>query len=224
MASTEPRASPLGAWSARFAAASGTLERFAIRELPFTTQINVRGNAQDKAFADATARVLGGALPLAANTWTAGSEASALWLGPDEWLVTAGDGRDGSLCDDLRGALEGVHSSVTDVSAHRTVVELSGAHTRSVLAKGCSLDLHISAFAPPQCAQCLLAKAQVILQCVKARPVFRLYLRNSFADYLARWLTDAAAESSAAAGLDTEHIASRLGCAPRRGREPEPHL
>ena len=209
-ASTDLRASPLGAWSARFAAASAALERFAIRELPFTAQINLRGNPAEAAFAGHAAQALGTPLPQPANTWTGGNECTVLWLGPDEWLVAAADGRAEALCGALRRALAGTHHSVTDLSANRTAIEISGDDARSVLAKGTSLAMHAAAFAPPQCAQSWLAKAQVILQCCEVRPVFRLYVRNSFADYLACWLVDAATESGASLEHDARRIASRL--------------
>ena len=79
-----------------------------------------------------------------------------------------------------------------------------------MLAKGCPLDLHGSAFAPPQCAQTLLAKAQIILQCADARPTFRLFVRISFAPYVAEWLLDAAAELAASRELDTRRNAKRV--------------
>lgn len=209
MASTE-RASPLAAWPARFAAASVSATDFTIRELPFTTQINVRGNAADAAFAAATQAVLGHGLPAAANTWAGTAERAALWLGPDEWLVVAPDGMNESIVAALRNSLDGQHAAVTDVSANRTVIEIAGSHARAVLGKGCPLDLHARAFSPPQTAQSLLAKAQILLQCADIRPAFRLYVRISFAPYVAEWLIDAATEFAASRGLDAQRIAARL--------------
>ncbi len=124
--------------------------------------------------------------------------------------MVAPDGRNDTLCADLRGALRGLHNSVTDLSANRTIIEIAGTDARVVLAKGCPLDLHGSAFKPPQSAQTLLAKSQVILQCVDARPVFRLFVRLSFANYIAEWLLDAAAELAASRSIDTQRISNRL--------------
>lgn len=208
-ASTE-RASPLADWSARFAAASASAAHFSIRELACGTQINLRGNAGDPGFAAAVRGALGFDLPATANTWCGSLERAALWLGPDEWLLTAPPGENTALEGALRAALRGMHHSVVDLSANRTVIEIAGSDTRPVLAKGCSLDLHAAAFAAPQSAQTLLAKVQLILQCADAKDAFRLYVRNSFAHYVAEWLTDAAAESAAARTLDSERIASRL--------------
>lgn len=194
-ASTE-RVSPLAGWSSRFSAASSTPGRFSIREVPFATQLNVRVDADDvgsKAAAKVNS-VIDCDLPLEANTWSVCNDHCALWLGPDEWLIVAADGHNEALVADLRMALAGVHHSVTDLSANRTIIEISGTDARLVLAKGCPLDLHGSAFKPPMCAQTLLAKSQMLLQCVDAKPVLRIFVRISFAPYAAEWLLDAAAE------------------------------
>ncbi len=208
MTASTDRASPLAGWSARFAAASVASGQFSIREVPFATQCNLRIDVA--AFGAKVHPVLGCDLPVAANTWNAGDDCCVVWLGPDEWLVVAPDGRNDTLCADLRGALRGLHNSVTDLSANRTIIEIAGTDARVVLAKGCPLDLHGSAFKPPQSAQTLLAKSQVILQCVDARPVFRLFVRLSFANYIAEWLLDAAAELAASRSIDTQRISNRL--------------
>lgn len=208
MTALTDRVSPLAGWSSRFASASAAPGQFTIREVPFATQLNVRVDAD--AHSAKVNSVLDCELPLVANTWSACNDHSALWLGPDEWLVVAPDGHNEALSADLRIALGGVHHSVTDISANRTIIEIAGTDARLVLAKGCPLDLHGNAFKPPQCAQTLLAKSQMLLQCADARPVFRIFVRVSFAPYLAEWLLDAAAELAASRNLDTQRIATRL--------------
>lgn len=207
-ASTE-RASPLQEWSARFETLSGA-GGFSLREIPFATQLNLRGNPDNSSFSRNVGALLGCELPTTANTWSASPDCTVLWLGPDEWLVVAREGRNESLVEDLRLALKGLHHAITDVSANRTMIELAGADARVVLAKGCPLDLHRSAFAPPQCAQSLVAKSQVILQSVDDEPTFRLFVRLSFAAYLAEWLMDAAGECIAARTIDRDQVATRL--------------
>jgi len=208
-ASTE-RASPLADWCDRFAATNVSESHLRIGELACISQINLRGNADDADFAAAVRDTLGFKLPATANTWSGCIERAAIWLGPDEWLLTAPAGENSMLEGALRTALRGLHHSVVDLSANRTTITLSGSDARPVLAKGCSLDMHAASFAAPHCAQTLLAKAQLILQCIDARDAFRLYVRNSFARYVAEWLIDAAAESLAARDLDSDRIAARL--------------
>jgi sarcosine oxidase subunit gamma len=122
-------------------------------------------------------------LPLEPNRVQAADGRTALWLGPDEWLV-AGDGPLG--LDLPPGA-----GSVVDLSANRVVLELRGPAARDVLAAGCALDLHPRAFGPGRCAQTLLARAAVILEQTSDEPAYRIYVRPSFAGYLRDWLDDA---------------------------------
>jgi sarcosine oxidase subunit gamma len=203
------RESPLAAWAERFTAASAS-PAFSIREMAFTTQVNLRGDASDAAFAAAVRSAIGCDLPREANTFAAGSNAAAIWLGPDEWVVVDRPDRADAIAGALRTALNGMRHSVTDVSAARTVIEIGGADARLVLAKGCPLDVHAQAFAPPRTAQTLLAKAHVIIQCADAAPRFRLFVRDSFAAYLAAWLIDAAAECAAARSLGMKDVATHL--------------
>ena len=193
MTGSTERVSPLAGWSERFASA-GTAS-FAIREQAGATQVNLRCAPEAARAANA---VLGFALPDKANTWAGDARTAALWLGPDEWLVLAEPRREAELCSALRAAFGDRHHSVVDVSAMRAIIELSGADARLVLAKGCPLDLHAGNFGPGHCAQSLLAKAQVILQCIDSKPVMRVLVRNSFGNYAAEWLLDAAAELVAA--------------------------
>lgn len=209
-ASTELRASPLAGWADRFAAASAVRTHFAIREVAFSTQINLRGDPLNDAFRAPIELALGSPLPLTPNTCSAGAAFSTLWLGPDEWLVTADTDRTASTCALLRAALKGVHHAVTDVSSNRTIMEIAGADARAVLAKGASLDLHSSQFGPLMCAQTLIAKAPVILVCPGAGDALRVYVRSSLAAYLATWVLDAAAGCAESRELDAAKIAARL--------------
>jgi sarcosine oxidase subunit gamma len=102
-------------------------------------QVNVRASGE---VAARVGRALGLVLPVEPNTVSTSGERSALWLGPDEWLVVDGLTRVGGIEAVVRQAFTPDWGSVVDVSANRSVVELSGPHARALLAKGCSLDLH----------------------------------------------------------------------------------
>jgi sarcosine oxidase subunit gamma len=164
-----------------------------LAEQPFLAQVDVR-LAPEAAAEAAVASVIGVGLPVVPGTTSRGPECSALWLGPDEWLVVGLPGTEDRLCARLSDALGGGLGAVVDVSANRTVIEISGARAREVLEKGCSIDLHPRAFAPGRCAQTLLARAQVVLEQTTDEPAYRLFVRPSFAGYLAAWLIDAAME------------------------------
>ena len=192
------------------ALASQQAQHFAIQEHAFTTQINLRGDCNDPQFQRAIEQTIGCTLPQMANTFSKHAAYAVLWLGPDEWLITAPVGEHSTLERTLRTALKGIHHSVVDVSANRTVIELSGDWVRLVLAKGCSHDFSAHAFFASHVRQTQLAKAQVILQCIETATVFRVYVRPSFAQYLTQWLIDAAAGAHAAAAIDTVQRAQRL--------------
>ena len=165
-----------------------------LSERPFTAKINLRGRAEDAAFLEAAKRALDAPLPLQPNRVETTGEVSILWLGPDEWLVAGAAGSETKILEALDQVLEGFAVSITDVSDAMTVIELSGAHARAVLRKGCGIDLHPRAFATGHCAQTALALAQVIFHQTGEAPGFDLYVDRSFADYLWRWLLDATLE------------------------------
>jgi sarcosine oxidase subunit gamma len=135
-------------------------------EVVFDAQVSVRG------------RPLPG-FPTEPNTTAEAGGRLVLWLGPDEWLVLGG--REEEFPE---------AAAAVDVSANRVAFELSGPGAADVLARGCSLDLHPSAFPPGRCAQTLVARAQVILFRADEE-TFQLLVRPSFAGYLQAWLEDA---------------------------------
>ncbi|MER7466892.1 sarcosine oxidase subunit gamma family protein [Streptomyces sp. NPDC097981] len=187
--------SPLSRYAERFAAAtraSGAALRLA--ELPFLAQVDVRLDPKGPA-ADAVGLALGLPLPLVPNTVARGGEFTALWLGPDEWLVVGPPGTRTDLEARLREAVGDAHAAVVDVSAQRTTLLVGGTRAAELLAHGCSLDLHPRSFGAGHCAQTTLARAQVVLvRRDGPRPGFRVLVRSSFAGYLAEWLLDAASE------------------------------
>jgi sarcosine oxidase subunit gamma len=165
--------------------------------------VTLRGNAGDPAFAEAVRGALGVAPPTAPNTVAAGDGLALLWLGPDEWLAVqhnAAPGAETALAEKLRGALAGLHGSVVEVGESLCCIAVAGPRARDLVAKGCPLDLHPRGFGGANqnggghCAQSHLAKAGITLHQVDDTPAFDLYVRRSFADYLWRWLEDAARE------------------------------
>lgn len=174
---------------------AGSPQTVRLTELPFRTQVELRADP-DSPVVGRLEAALGVPLPRRTGEVTGGEPRQVLWLGPDWWLVTddpdQAGGLEPALVTTLRGATGGA-ASVVDVSAHRTTLALSGPHARTVLEHGCSLDLHPLAFRAGCCAQTTLAKAQVILH-QTGPDSYRILVRASYADYLARWLLDAMTE------------------------------
>lgn len=181
--------SPLDHLTAEFERASG--DRVHLREAPFLSQLSLR-LAPDGAACAAVGAALGVPLPLEPNTVAWADELQVLWLRPDEWLVVGAPGEQDHLEKLLRVAIGTEFGSVVDTSAQRTTLLLRGSQAADVLAAGCALDLDPAVFTDPHCAQTWLAKAPVLLS--RLPDGFRLAVRSSFADYLARWLLDAITE------------------------------
>lgn len=162
-----------------------------VREMPFLGQVTLRADPSDVELMTRVASSVGFELPTTPNTVSGDLERHALWLGPDEWLIVGPPGSENSIEDGCRDALGLATGAVVDVSANRTVLELRGPGAREVLEAGCTMDLHPRAFHATCCAQTLVARTGVIIHQVTDEPVYRLFVRPSFAQYLTTWLLDA---------------------------------
>jgi sarcosine oxidase, subunit gamma len=161
-------------------------------------KLDVRGDPHDRAFMAAVGRVLDLLLPSEPGSSAAKAQIAALWLGPDQWLVTCPEEEVARLESSLREVLADVHAAITDMTDGRVAFRVAGPSARDVLAKGCPLDLHPRAFPPGSCGQSLLAKASVLIHLLdddpERGPSFDVYVARSFAHYSWTWLEDAARE------------------------------
>lgn len=178
-----------------------------LSELRFAAQIGLRLRPPAPAYLD------GVPLPLAPNRVASMGALRSLWLGPDEWLVTApvtstGTSTGGSapdLAGRLRRAVGERRAAIVDLSSSRAIIEIDGRQARTLLQKGCGIDLHPRVFGPGHCAQTIFAKLPVIIDQLGTiswfgadrlggAPCYRLFVRRSAARWLAEWLIDAAGE------------------------------
>jgi sarcosine oxidase subunit gamma len=184
----------------RPALAAGQLQPRGIRlaERTGLGKIDLRGDPAERAFMTGVGRVLDLLLPTEPNTTASKGTVTGLWLGPNQWLLTCPADDVGLFMNTLRQALADSHTALTDVSDGRIALTLAGPSARDVLAKGCPLDLHPRAFKTGQCAQSLLAKADVLLHLrsddLPSGLTFDVYVARSFAPYLWSWLEDAGRE------------------------------
>ncbi|SNS77436.1 sarcosine oxidase subunit gamma [Geodermatophilus pulveris] len=182
------RTHPLTAWTDAFERLPDTV---GITVEPFVAMVDVRlGTIGPEASA-----ALGVDLPTAPGTWVPAGTGRAVWLGPDEWLLTSTTEAPEELEARVRAAVAGLGGSATDVSAQRIGLRLTGARVRDVLVKGCSIDLHPRVFSRGSSAQTTLGQAGVVLLALSdAGDDVVVLVRASFAGYLADWLLDAALE------------------------------
>ena len=166
--------------------------RFGLNELRFRGVVNLRVRRDDPAARQAVESALGASLPKVGKAWVVG-DATLYGIGPDEWLAVGGHGP--ATAQRLRDASAGQFVGVTDVTENYTTFVASGPAAREILAKGCPLDLHPKQFQPGDVAGSVIAKATVVLNLVSEEAGdarFEVLVRRSFADYLFRWLEDAA--------------------------------
>ena len=173
-----------------------------IEEKPFLGYLNLRGRPTHTGFVAGMIKALGVEAPTEPNTVIDAGDKRIYWLGPDEWLVVTPVGQQQKVGDALRKALQGVFSSVVDNSSGLTMIHVTGENAGALLATDCPLDLHPREFKPGQCAQTRLAKAGMTISPLgkgsgagpgsESGAGFEVIIRRSFADYLLRWLQDAA--------------------------------
>ena len=149
--------------------------------------VNLRGDVGNVRFVDGVKDALGQALPFDANTLSQG-DYRVYWLGPDEWQIVTDPAKVSGLLQNLEDAVGDQHVAVNDLSGGQVALHLTGADVPALLTKGCTLDLHPSVFSDGDCAQCGLAKANVLIGYIDAAPVYEIIVRRSFSEYLLRWL------------------------------------
>jgi heterotetrameric sarcosine oxidase gamma subunit len=134
---------------------------------------------------------LGLGLPFEPLTSATAGETSALWMGPDEWMLVTAPGEAAACEEKARAALAGVHHQLVDVSDYYTVIEVAGPKARDLLMKLTTLDVHPRAFGPGMVAGSMFGRAQALLWLPLGidkegtdDEAFRLFIRWSMADYL----------------------------------------
>lgn len=122
-----------------------------------------------------------------------GSEVSFIGYGPGQWLAVSETLRNGTLAKELGQSLRGL-ASISDHSGGRTVLRLSGARARDVLAKGLPIDLHPRSFGPGSAVTSTISLMGVQLWQVDEAPTYEIALFRSVSASFWRWLTASAAE------------------------------
>ena len=115
--------------------------------------------------AEAAARALG--LPLAPLTSRTG-EPTALWIAPDQWLLSSSVEGAEALIGRVGNALGDLLHHATDATDALQCFVLSGRDARGVLAMGAGVDFDPRAFAPGHCVRTRFAKVAVVVHCVAA--------------------------------------------------------
>jgi sarcosine oxidase subunit gamma len=170
-----------------------TSQAFNLSALPPMTRFVLRGG---ETVAEQGGLGLGLTLPRQACRSATRDERSALWLGPDEWLLIAPAEEADAVAATLATALGNVPHSLVEVS-HRSIgLRIDGAKAGEALNAGCPLDLQLASFPVGMCTRTLLGKAEIVLWRT-GEDAFHLDVARSFADYVVRFLREASLEYEA---------------------------
>jgi sarcosine oxidase subunit gamma len=161
-----------------------------LTDVPPCVRLILRGGA---AAVEAAGAALGFALPAMPCRAVVAGRRSALWLGPDEWLILA------ALSDPvgvaLGQAMRGVAHALVDVGHRQVGLELNGLAVAEVLNSGCPLDLDNAAFPVGMCTRTVFGKSEIVLWRV-ADETFRVEVARSFAPYVRALMQEAARDYS----------------------------
>lgn len=155
-------------------------------------RMSLRVGAADIA---ALSAALGVDLPTRPKTSASANGRTALWLGPDEWLVIAEGNTDigKSMIGDAATAV--VAHAATDVSHRNTAILVSGRGAAATINTGCPQDLSLSAFPVGACSRTLFGKVEIVLLRT-AEDAFRVEVWRSFSDYAFGLLAEGARDAA----------------------------
>lgn len=145
-----------------------------------------------RASLEALSQALDLELPSRPKTSTTKGNRTALWLGPDEWLLI------GPATDDLTAALSQVkefHSAV-EISHRNVGILVAGSGAEATLAAGCPQDLSLAAFPVGACSRTVFGKVEIVLWRT-GESAFRVECWRSFCDYTLTLLCEAAKDADA---------------------------
>jgi len=144
--------------------------RLLVHPAPDFVRLTLRGDAA------ALGAAFGIALPTQPCRAVQANGRSALWLGPDEWLLLAPPGT-------METAVPVQGAAAVDVGHRQVGLVLDGPGAPDVLAAGCPLDLHSTAFPVGMCTRTVFGKAEIVLW--RQDPArFHVEVWRSFAGYV----------------------------------------
>lgn len=154
--------------------------------------VRIQWRADDALFVRSLESRLALALPSAGrHVGDAGRELA--WAGPGECVLLCAVDEEDHWAVAL-GALEARQVvAATVISDSRVGFDITGSDAREFLSKGCSLDLHPSAFATGDLALTRFAGQPALLMC-RGADLFRIFFDAPFAAYIRCWIVDAAKE------------------------------
>ncbi len=157
-------------------------------------KINLRGKNRD--FITKIGKELSIIPSIDPNTSSSNEKFNVLWLSPDEWFLYSNDKTNLKDSNFLQNKLFNEISkvklgSVTNVSDHWIMINLSGNKIYELLSSGCPFNFNNFKNSKGAVTQTLLNHIDVIIH-NKNTYDLNLFVRRSFSEHLFLWMNDAA--------------------------------
>ena len=157
-------------------------------------KINLRG--KNRNFITKIGKELSIITPVDPNTSSSNEKLNLLWLSPDEWFLYSNDKIDLSdtslLEDKLFNEISKVKlGSVTNVSDHWVMINLTGAKIFELLSASCPFNFINFKHSKGAVTQTILNHIDVIIHNKNINDL-NLFVRRSFSAHLWSWLNDSA--------------------------------
>lgn len=136
-------------------------------------------------------KALGVTLPEKPKTSASKGGRTALWLGPDEWMIIDEAGND-PLADCAK--VTALHSAV-GISHRNVAIAVTGPAAAVTVNSGCPQDLSLDAFPVGAASRTILGKSEILLLRTAA-DTFRVECWRSFSDYVFTLLSEAAGDAA----------------------------
>ncbi len=186
---TAPVASPSVERRPALAGRTTSATSIKVEVLPPAERMSLRA---PEASVAALSKALGVTLPQKQKTSASKAGRTALWLGPDEWLVIDEAGND-PLAD--CAGVAALHSAV-GISHRNIAIAVTGKAAAATINAGCPQDLSLDAFPVGACSRTILGKTEIVLLRT-AQDAFRVECWRSFSDYVFTFLSEAARDAAA---------------------------
>ena len=172
-----------------------SFQEIQMKEIKPIMKLILRGKKRE--FISAIGKSLNMLLPIEANTSTQSDKLTALWLGPDEWMISSNSSIDKNSNNyEFEKLLNNNISktnlgAVTDVSDQFVMINLKGNKIYDLFQAGSPFNFNDFQNKKGAVIQTILLKIDVIIHNQNKNEV-NLFVRRSFSQHLFSWLNDSA--------------------------------
>ena len=166
-----------------------------VKEISPTMKLNLRGKKRE--FFTNIGKNLNLLLPTEANTSTITDKLTAIWLGPDEWIITSNnvmknDANDYQLYELLFNDISKKNlGAVIDVTDQFVQLEIKGKNIYEIFSAGSPFNFNEFKDKKGSSVQTILNQIDVIIH-NKDNEIVNLIVRRSFSEHLYSWINDSA--------------------------------